>query len=64
MEWAELLKLYGPQGIPWIALAYFAKWHLDRLDRDLDSRIKMASALEALTRMIERTANGKTTGAD
>ncbi len=64
MEWAEILKLYGPQAVPWIALAYFAKWHLDRLDRDLDARIKMASALEALTRMIERTANGKTSGAD
>ncbi len=64
MEWAEILKLYGPQAIPWIALAYFGKWHLDRLDRDLDARIKMASALEALTRMIERTANGKTSGAD
>lgn len=64
MEWAEILKLYGPQAIPWIALAYFSKWHLDRLDRDLDARIKMASALEALTRMIERTANGKTAGSD
>ncbi len=64
MEWAEILKLYGPQAIPWIALAYFGKWHLDRLDRDLDARVKMASALEALTRMIERTANGKTSGAD
>lgn len=62
MEWAEILKLYGPQAIPWMALAYFGKWHLDRIDRDLESRVKMATALEALTKMIERTANGKISG--
>ena len=53
MEWAEILKLYGPQAIPWIALAYFGKWHLDRLDRDLDARVKMATALEGLTNIIK-----------
>lgn len=59
MEWAEILKLYGPQAVPWIALAYFGKWHLDRLDRDLESRINMATAINALTKMIERVTNGK-----
>ena len=53
MEWTEILKLYGPQAIPWIALAYFGKWHLDRMDRDLDARVKLATALEGLTSIIK-----------
>lgn len=55
MEWMEILKLYGPQAIPWIALAYLGKWILDRHDRDLDSRVKLATALEGLTQIISRT---------
>ena len=53
MDWTEVLRLYGPQAIPWIALAYFGKWHLDRLDRDLEGRVKMATALEGLTAVIK-----------
>lgn len=55
-----LLKSYGPQAIPWIALAYLAKWHLDRLDRDLDARIKLATALESLTQVIKEKIGAKT----
>ena len=54
-----ILKAYGPQAIPWIALAYLAKWHLDRLDRDLDARIKLATALESLTAMIKERISAK-----
>ncbi len=53
MEWVEVLKLYGPQAIPWLALAYFGKWHLDRVDRDLDALVKLAIALNGLTKVIE-----------
>ena len=53
MDWMDVLRLYGPQAIPWIALAYFGKWHLDRLDRDLEGRVKMATALEGLTAVIK-----------
>lgn len=53
MEWTEILKLYGPQAIPWIALGYFGKWHLDRLDRDLEARVKLATAMEGLTSIIK-----------
>jgi len=59
MEWVDILKLYGPQAIPWIALAYFGKWHLDRLDRDLDARVKLATALESLTAMIKEKISAK-----
>lgn len=52
-EVLEVLKLYGPQALPWIFLAYFGKWHLDRLDRDIDSRTRFASCLDALTKIVE-----------
>ena len=63
MEWTEILKMYGPQAIPWIALAYFGKWHLNRQDKDLDARVKMAIAIDGMTKIIEkvyeRMSNGK-----
>jgi hypothetical protein len=60
MEWVELLKLTGPAGAvllvlilaPWIVFGYVGKWLLARWDTDLESRIKLANALEALTQAI------------
>ena len=64
MEWTEILKLYGPQALPWMALAYFGKWHLDRLDKDMENRVKMATALDGMSKVLEkvydRMTNGKT----
>ena len=53
MEWTEILKLYGPQAIPWLALAYVGKWLLSRMDSDLETRVKLALALEGLTSAIK-----------
>lgn len=53
MEWAEILKLYGPQAIPWIALAYVGRWLIQRMDNDLETRVKLALALEGLTSAIK-----------
>lgn len=53
MEWTEILKLYGPQAIPWLALAYFGKWLMGRMDNDLEARVKLAVALEGLTTAIK-----------
>ena len=52
MEFADILKLYGPQAIPWIALAYVGKWLMGRMDADLETRVKLAVALEGLTTAI------------
>jgi len=52
MEWAEILKLYGPQAIPWLALAYVGKWLMGRMDNDLETRVKLAVALEGLTNAV------------
>ena len=53
MEWTEILKLYGPQAIPWIALAYVGKWLMGRMDNDLETRVKLAVALEGLTAAVK-----------
>ena len=53
MEWAEVLKLYGPQAIPWLALAYVGKWFMGRMDNDLETRVKLAVALEGLTNAVK-----------
>jgi hypothetical protein len=53
MEWAEILRTFGPQAIPWIALAYVGKWLMGRMDADLDTRVKLALALEGLTNAIK-----------
>ena len=53
MEWTEILKLYGPQAIPWLALAYVGKWLMGRMDNDLETRVKLAVALEGLTTAVK-----------
>lgn len=53
MEWAEILKTFGPQAIPWIALGYVGKWLMGRMDSDLETRVKLALALEGLTNAIK-----------
>lgn len=62
--WIELAKVWGPLSLGWVAAAYMGKFIMDRYDRDLEGRVKMATAIEALTKMIERTANGRSAGAD
>ena len=59
MEWGEILKLYGPQAIPWIALAYVGRWLMERMDRDLEARVKLAVALEGLAAVIKERVGAK-----
>ena len=47
MEWAEILKLYGPQAIPWIALAYLGKWHMSRMDNEEAERAEQVAKTAA-----------------
>ena len=53
MEFSEILRTFGPQAIPWIALAYVGKWLMGRMDTDLETRVKLAIALEGLTTAIK-----------
>lgn len=59
MELAEFLKVYGPLALGWVVAGYLGKFILDRYERDLDARVKLASALEGLTKIIEDFERGK-----
>lgn len=53
MEVMELVKVYGPLGIGWIIAAYLLKFILDRYNADIESRTKLSTALDSLTKVIE-----------
>lgn len=60
MEFPDLLKVYGPMAIGWIIAGYLGKFVLDRYQADIDSRVKLATALDGLTKIIDdrMRANG------
>ena len=53
MEWTDFLKVYGPLAIGWILAGYLGKFVLDRYQADIDSRVKLATALDGLTKIID-----------
>jgi len=53
MELMELVKVYGPLSLGWVGFAYMGKFILDRYDKDLESRVQLSNALNALTKAIE-----------
>lgn len=44
----ELIKVWGPLSIGWVVAAYMIKFVFDRYDKDIESRSKLAAALDAL----------------
>ena len=60
MELMDLVKVYGPLAIGWVLAAYMGKFILDRYSADIDARVKLATALDALTQLIRdsRARNG------
>lgn len=53
MDFAELVKVYGPLSLGWGVAAYLGKFILSRYDADIDSRVKLANALDKITDRIE-----------
>lgn len=53
-SWVELVKVWGPLSLGWVAAAYMGKFIMDRYDKDIEAKTKLASALENLSNMIER----------
>ncbi len=51
--WVELVKLWGPLSLGWIAAAYMGKFILDRYDRDIQAKVELAAAINQLTKMVE-----------
>lgn len=53
MELVDFLKVYGPLALGWIFFGYLLKVFLDRNKDDIESRVKLAVALEVLTNIIK-----------
>lgn len=49
----DVLKVYGPLALGWVIAAYLGKFILDRYQQDIDSRVKLATALDGLTKIID-----------
>lgn len=56
----ELLKVWGPLSIGWFVAGYLIKFIMDRYDRDIESRTKLATALESLSAIIKEKIGAKT----
>ena len=50
----DILKIYGPLSLGWIVAAYLLKFVLDRYKDDIQARVDLATALDGLSKVIER----------
>ena len=53
METLDLIKVYGPLGLGWVAALYLLKFILDRYNADIEAKVNLAKALDGLTKVIE-----------
>ena len=56
METIEIVKVYGPLGIGWIAAVYLMQFILKRYDADIQSKSALATAIQQLTDAIRGKA--------
>ncbi len=49
----EVVKIYGPLALGWVVAAYMLKFVLDRYKDDIESRVKLATSLDSLSRVID-----------
>ena len=57
MEYADILKLYGPMAIGWIIAAYLGQFILKRYDADIEAKTKLALALQSLADNVKGRTN-------
>ena len=53
LPWGDIIKLYGPLALGWVVAAYLLRFILDRYNADIEARIKLATALDALSKLIQ-----------
>lgn len=53
VEFIDLIKVYGPLGLGWVAALYLLKFVLSRYEADIESRVKLSTALDGLRVVIE-----------
>lgn len=54
----DIVKVYGPLGIGWVLAAYLIWFIVNRYDKQIESNIKLATALEGLTQIIKERVKG------
>lgn len=53
IAWLDIVKIYGPLALGWAVAVYLLRFILDRYNADIDARIKLATALDALSKLIQ-----------
>ncbi len=54
MDIGSILQVYGPLALGWVVAAYLLKFVLDRYNQDIEARVKLATALDGLSNVINR----------
>ena len=57
MDLLDFMKVYGPLGMGWILAGYLLKVLLGERQADIESRVKLAVALETLTNLVKANAH-------
>lgn len=57
IAWGDIVRVYGPLALGWVVAAYLLKFILDRYQADIDARVKLASAIDSLSKIIEGKLN-------
>jgi len=57
MEYADLIKLYGPLAIGWVIAGYLGQFILKRYDADIEAKTKLALALQSLAENVKGRSN-------
>lgn len=57
IAWGDIVRVYGPLALGWVVAAYLLKFILDRYQADIDARVKLATAIDSLSKIIEGKLN-------
>lgn len=57
IAWGDVVRVYGPLALGWVVAAYLLKFILDRYQADIDARVKLATAIDSLSKIIEGKLN-------
>ena len=52
--WFDLLKIWGPLALGWPLAYILVRFIMENYKADIESRVKLSSALEGLTKAVER----------
>lgn len=55
--WFDLLKIWGPLALGWPLAYILVRFIMDNYKADIESRVKLASALDGLIKAVERSSD-------